>query len=381
MKLKTNPSRVIVFTGASVSTFIVFACLFSRAAFAQSNWKEEWDRTLRAAEAEGQLTLYGCCYEYDRIVEGFRKKYSKIKVTTVLASGNQLGTRILAERRGGRFLPDVFSAGANTIHDVLYRSHALEPIKPALILPEVLDRSKWHEGEHRYIDPENRYIFAFVANSQSGQVSYNTKQVNRAEFKSYWDLVDPKWKGKTASLDPTTFGMGAALQFFYYHPELGPGFIKKLYGEMQVTLSRDPRQMTDWLASGKVSLCVRCTAGGEVGKGKQHGLPIDFLDTDNWREGGSASAAGGTLGLPSGAPHPNAAKVFINWFLSREGQTAMQKLGRPDAHNSRRIDIPKDDVDPFNRLEDGKKYFDLARPEYQDLSPIFKLVKEVLPQK
>ena len=175
--------------------------------------------------------------------------------------------------------------------------------------------------------------------------------------------------------------MGAALQFFYYHPELGPGFIKKLYGEMQVTLSRDPRQMTDWLATGKVSLCVRCTAGGEVGKGKQHGLPIDFLDTDNWKEGGSASAAGGTLGLPSGAPHPNAAKVLINWFLSREGQTAMQKLGRPDAHNSRRIDIPKDDVDPFNRLEDGKKYFDLALAKYQDLSPIFKLVKEVLPQK
>ena len=59
----------------------------------------------------------------------------------------------------------------------------------------------------------------------------------------------------------------------------------------------------------------------------------------------------------------------------------LQKFGRPDAHNSRRIDIPKDDVDPYNRLEPGKKYFDLAKPEYQDLTPIFKLVKEVLPQK
>jgi len=73
--------------------------------------------------------------------------------------------------------------------------------------------------------------------------------------------------------------------------------------------------------------------------------------------------------------------VFINWFLSREGQTALQKFGRPDAHNSRRIDISKTAVDAFNRLEDGKKYFDLAKPEYQDLSPIFKLIKEVLPQK
>jgi ABC-type Fe3+ transport system substrate-binding protein len=87
------------------------------------------------------------------------------------------------------------------------------------------------------------------------------------------------------------------------------------------------------------------------------------------------------LGIPSRAPHPNAAKVFINWFLSREGQMALQKFGRPDAHNSRRIAISKDDVDPYNRLAPGKKYFDLAKAEYQDLTPIFKLVKEVLPQK
>jgi iron(III) transport system substrate-binding protein len=365
-----------------VSALFVFVAISAEVLWAQSTWKEEWGKTLRAAEAEGQLTLYGCCYEYDRIFEGFKKKYPKIKVTTVLGSGGQLGARILAERRGEKYLPDVFSAGANTLHDVLYKAQALEPIKPTLILPEVIDASKWYDGEHRYIDPEKRYIFAFVANSQSGQVQYNrVQQVNPAEFNSFWDLLKPKWRGKIASLDPTTFGMGAALQFFYYHSELGPAFLRKLYGEMQVTVSRDARQMTDWLASGKFPLCIRCNAGSEIGKAKEQGLPIGSLDTESWKEGGSSSAAGGTLGVPSRGTHPNAAKVFINWFLSREGQIALQKFGRPDAHNSRRIDIPKDDVDPYNRLEPGKKYFDLAKPEYQDLTPIFKLIKEVLPQK
>jgi iron(III) transport system substrate-binding protein len=369
---------VIVF----VSALFVFVAISAEVLWAQSTWKEEWGKTLRAAEAEGQLTLYGCCYEYDRIFEGFKKKYPKIKVTTVLGSGGQLGARMLAERRGEKYLPDVFSAGANTLHDVLYKAQALEPIKPTLILPEVIDASKWYDGEHRYIDPEKRYIFAFVANSQSGQVQYNrVQQVNPAEFNSFWDLLHPKWRGKMASLDPTTFGMGAALQFFYYHSELGPAFLRKLYGEMQVTVSRDARQMTDWLASGKFPLCIRCNAGSEIGKAKEQGLPIGSLDTESWKEGGSSSAAGGTLGVPSRGTHPNAAKVFINWFLSREGQIALQKFGRPDAHNSRRIDIPKDDVDPYNRLEPGKKYFDLAKPEYQDLTPIFKLIKEVLPQK
>jgi iron(III) transport system substrate-binding protein len=369
---------VIVF----VSALFVFVAISAEVLWAQSTWKEQWEKTLRAAEAEGQLTLYGCCYEYDRILEVFNTQYPKIRVTTVLAPGGQLGARVLAERRGEKYQPDVVSAGANTIHDALYKAQALEPIKPTLILPEVIDASKWYEGEHRYIDPEKRFIFAFVANSQSGQVQYNrAQQVNPAEFNSFWDLLNPKWKGKMASLDPTTFGMGAALQFFYYHPELGPAFLRKLYGEMQVTVSRDARQMTDWLASGKFPLCIRCNAGSEVGKAKEQGLPIGSLDTESWKEGGSSSAAGGTLGIPSRAPHPNAAKVFINWFLSREGQIALQKFGRPDAHNSRRIDIPKDDVDPYNRLEPGKKYFDLAKPEYQDLTSIFKLIKEVLPQK
>ena len=349
--------------------------------FAQSNWQAEWDKTLRAAESEGQLTLYGCCYDYDRVLEGFKKKNPKIKVSTLLINGGQLATRVLAERRGEKYLVDVISAGANSLHDAFYKANALDPIKPALLLPEVVDQSKWYDGEHRYIDAERRYIFAFNANSQAGQIIYNVKQVNPGEFKSHWDLLNPKWKGKISSLDPTTFGMGAALQYFYYHADLGAPFIRKLSGEMQATISRDARQMTDWLSTGKFPICIRCNAAAEVGKAVQQHLPIAYFDTDEWKEGGSTSAAGGTLGLAARAPHPNAAKVLINWLLSREGQMALQKLGRPDAHNSRRIDIPKDDVDPTNRLDPGKKYLDLAKPEYQDLTPIFKLIKEVLPQK
>jgi iron(III) transport system substrate-binding protein len=371
--------RLTACTAICVALWVVSAAPFVAA---QSSWQAEWEKTLRAAEVEGQFTLYGCCYDYDRVLEVFRKRYPKIKANIVVAvAGNSLASRILAERRGEKYLVDVVSSGANMLHDALYKAQVLEPIKPALILPEVLDQTKWYEGEHRYIDPDKRYIFAFVANSLSGQVAYNLKQANPSEFKSYWDLLQPKWKGKTVSLDPTAFGMGATLQFFYYHPDLGPPFIKKLYGDMQITVSRDPRQMTDWLSAGKFSLCIRCNAGSEVGKAMQHKLPIGYLDAEDWKEGGSSSAAGGTLGIPTRAPHPNAAKVFVNWLLSREGQLALQKFGRPDAHDSRRIDISKDEVDPYNRLEEGKKYFDLARPEYQDLTPIFKLVKEVLPQK
>ena len=155
---------------------------------------------------------------------------------------------------------------------MLYKAQALEPIKSTLTLPEVIDASKWYEGEHRYIDPEKRYIFAFVANSQSGQVQYNrAQQVNPAEFNSFWDLLNPKWKGKMASLDPTTFGMGAALQFFTT-TRAWARLPKKTYGEMQVTEPGCPSN--DRLAGiGKVSLCIRCNAGSEVGKAQEQGCP------------------------------------------------------------------------------------------------------------
>ena len=83
-------------------------------------------------------------------------------------------------------------------------------------------------------------------------------------------------------------------------------------------------------------------------------------------EGGALGVQFGSLALVNRAPHPNAAKVFINWFLSREGQLALQKAvpttGR-DAPDSRRIDIPKDYVPLRNRRVPGGKYMDLETPE------------------
>ena len=87
------------------------------------------------------------------------------------------------------------------------------------------------------------------------------------------------------------------------------------------------------------------------------------------------------MSLIKGAPHPNASKLFINWFLSRKGQIALQKhldLYGELPPNSRRIDIPKEDLPPESRLIKGRKYQDVSRPDWQDMAPIFKLVKEVM---
>ena len=361
---------------------VIFASYISAfAADAKQTWQLTWERTLAAAKKEGKLNFYVGRYGTEPLLNEFRKEFPEIQLVTVNGTGNSLGTRIIAEIRAGKFVADLFSGGANTNYEVLYQGKALDSIKSALILPEVLDESKWYEGKHRYTDPEQRHIFVYIANPSSSGFYYNTNLVSPKEFKSYWDLVTPKWKGKYVSQEPTSTGLGGGLQFMYYHPELGPEFIKRLFGDMQPVLSRDRRQITDWLAQGKFPLCVGCR---DANRAKSQGLPVDELDNVDWKEGLELTTGGGSMSLIKGGPNPNAARVFINWFLSRRGQIAMQKyndLYGEDAPNSRRMDIPKDMLVPQNRMTSGKKYFDVSDPKYADMTPMFNLVKEIMKEK
>ena len=90
---------------------------------------------------------------------------------------------------------------------------------------------------------------------------------------------------------------------------------------MDVTLFRDFRQSVDWLAGGKFSICFFCS---DIDKAKLQGLSVDEFAVV-LKEGAALHTQYGTLGLLNQAPNPNAAKVFINWFLSREGQRTLQK--------------------------------------------------------
>lgn len=377
---RTARSSVIMRSLLIVAVLITFLLPVKKlnAADAKPAWQDTWEKTVAAAKKEGRLNFYVGRYGSEPLLTEFRKEFPEIKLVTVNGTGNSLGTRIIAEIRAGNVLADLFSGGANTNYEVLYEGKALDSIKSTLILPEVLDESKWYEGRHRYTDPEQRHVFIYIANPSSSGFYYNTQQVNPKEFKSYWDLVAPKWKGKYVSQEPTSTGLGASLQFYYYHPELGTEYIKRLFGDMQPTFARDRRQITDWLAQGRYALCLGCR---DTARAKSQGLPVDELDNVDWKEGIQLTSGGGSISLIKGGPNPNAAKVFVNWFLSRRGQMALQKykdLYGEDAPNSRRIDIPKEGLVPVNRMVPGKNYFDVSDPKYADMTPMFKIIKEVM---
>jgi len=374
-------TRTIVKT-ALVAGFVALAATgacrpAAHAADAASGWQAEWEKVLAAAKKEGHVAIYISGYE--EVLPDFQKEYPEIKINAVTGRGSQIGQRLLAERRAEKYLADVVSSGGVTMFQQLYPNKVFDPIKPVLLLPEITDASKWYEGKHHYTDPGATHIFSYVGSATDGSVSYNTKLVDVKDFKSYWDLLDPKWKGNILSRDIRAPGPGSGnARLFYHLADVGPSFIRKLYGEMDVTLFRDYRQGTDWLAVGKAAICFFC----EVDVSKQQGLPVETFGPKVFKEGGGLVQQFGTVGLVNRAPHPNAAKVFINWLLSRKGQMTLQRnmFKTENPADSLRIDIAKDDVPLLGRRIEGVKYLDTSRPEWQDMKPILQVMNEALKQ-
>jgi ABC-type Fe3+ transport system substrate-binding protein len=140
-------------------------------------------------------------------------------------------------------------------------------------------------------------------------------------------------------------------------------------------LSREHQQAMDWVGIGKVALCAFCRDGFAT-KAKAQGLPLDYVNHNDLKEMPRLRGSAGAITLVNRAPHQNAAKVFINWYLSRRGQLVYQ-----ESHGDRdslRIDIPKDKVpDPQRRLA-GRKYFFVEGPEHMDVKPAIKIIDEAL---
>lgn len=166
------------------------------------------------------------------------------------------------------------------------------------------------------------------------------------------------------------------IRSLYYNPELGPQYLGRLLGEMDVTFSRDYRQATDWLAQKRFALFLFMQSDDTL-NANQQGLPVQVLDTTGWKEGVGLDPVGGAYALMDKPAHPNAAKVLLNWLLSREGQLAVQRdpesAGRTD---SLRVDIPKSDVHPMMRRRDGIKYLVMWNPDWMDMEPVNAVVSQ-----
>jgi len=364
-----------------MASLLLSIAFIASAAESKPAWQREWEKVLDGARKEGEVRLWGEQeITHPDIIGAFNKEYPFIKAVTVSGRVGDLMPRIIAERRAGKFLADIYSGGlgGRSFYD-FHKAGVLDPIKPILLLPEVVDASKWLNGEHSYADSEKQFVFMYEGSVAGNGLHYNTELVDLKDFKSYWDLINPKWKGKILLFERPGVGSPSVVRF-YYDAQLGADFIKRLFGDMDVTVSQDRRQSSDWLAAGKFPICIDC---GDTDRAKQQGLPVDEFPHANLKEASFEVSTSGNSGIAliNTAPNPNAAKVFINWFLSRAGQTAWQNVMNSkvqEPSDSMRVDIPKDKVSAPARREEGKKY---RVTGFLDPDPPTKLFKELTSKK
>jgi iron(III) transport system substrate-binding protein len=339
---------------------------------------QEWDAIVTRAEEEGQVTVYATdsIGNAQLIWAAFQKRYPKIKfVGTTMGRGSDLIPKLFAERRAGKFLADIFLGAPSALYLNLYKAKIVEPLPPILTHPNVTDLSKWWMGKHHYIDPEGQYIFMYESALYGPPISFNTNLVNEKEIKSAWELVQPKWKGKYEAMQIGPTQGSTALTYVYYHPQLGPKFIERVLRDMEPTMFRDFRQGTDWLAQGKFALCFMCR---RIDRAAMQRLPVAELDPYQIEEQPGLGSGSGALVLINQHPHPYGARVFVNWFLSLEGQVAFRQANTDELRvGSLRDDLPAELLPPLARRRKDKDYIWVNRPEWMDFKPINNLLEEI----
>lgn len=233
-------------------------------------------------------------------------------------------------------------------------------MKPEMLLPEVADEKNWFGDAHAWADKEGKYIFV-PNNYTSTPLFVNTTLVDPKTLTSWKALLDPKWKGKIAVVDPTVPGLGQQVGAQIIH-HLGPDFFKALYVDQQPAVSVDERQIAEWVARGQYVFGVGLKETF-IDVFIKQGLPLLVVRPDDYP--GHLTGGAATLGLFAKSPNPNAAVVFFNWITSKDGATV---LSRALKVLSARKDVPTDVAPAYVVPQPGVKYGpNTSLPEWNDL--------------
>jgi iron(III) transport system substrate-binding protein len=299
---------------SALGVLIALALLCVKSAFS-ADASDEWKKVLEAAKKDGKVVVGGppTAVLRQKFKETFEKKFA-IEMELVSAPGPQNASRAQSEFKAGVKYFDVLHAGSGTL-EPLMRENMLAPFMDFVILPEVKDPRQWWGG-HMWEDniKTNRFIYSFSADFSTPPF-YNTDLVKPGEISSYDDFLQPKWKGKIGFFEPRIPSAGQGLWGFLMKIK-GKEFLQRLANQ-DLFISRDGKQLADALAKGTLAV--------NLGQSQRFiepyikaGIPIKSIS--NLKEGLSGSNGFGTVAVMKNAPNQNAAKIYVNWLLSKEGQ-------------------------------------------------------------
>lgn len=294
-----------------------------------------WQKIVEAAKKEGKLVIAGPPgNNYRNAILDFKKQYPKIEIEFQGGSGRDFAPKIIAEQKASQFLWDVLIGGPDTMLTSLIPAGALDPFPRDL--PETragINDQKWNKGfDEGLLDKEKKYIYAFTAYVQAAYV--NRDVVSESDLKTMQDLLKPMFKKKISWNEPRKTGSGSALTTSLLI-NYGEDFLRQLLSQQQIVVTEDLRQQVDWLVRGVYPVAFGI-ANEALNDFQSKGLGKN-VKRINDPKAGALSQGFGVVSLMKNASHANAAKVFTNWLLSKEGQTIWANTTKI---NSRRMDVP-----------------------------------------
>jgi iron(III) transport system substrate-binding protein len=265
----------------------------------------DWSNVVAAAKQEGRLSIYnGTAFPVVKQIADRFEKTTGITVAVLDGRASEIRERVRAEQSTGRAIGDLTYSGATSIGSMTaegaFREHAALPNSDRLAPPF-----------------EDNGIFV-PASSGGFAVLINTNLVKLdQEPKSWQDFLDPKWQGKFLTDDPRAAGAGE-VWFEATLNKFGRGFHEKFRAQKPV-FSRIFAESERRLARGEFAIYLPFNISEYV---SLKGLPVKVLIPD---EGIPYLSFG--VAMLKDAPHPNAARLFMNFLLDEEAQTRLATVG------------------------------------------------------
>jgi len=297
-----------------------------------------------AARKEGKLVIYAAAGHADREAQvamgkRFQEKYG-VAIEWTTLNAQDIVPRVLAEQRTRQYIADITMSGIAGHYTELKPRGYVAPI----LAPTTFEKGVWRL-DPAIIFPKERDWF-YINMPLNPTFFINTPLLPPAqEPKNYQDLLDPKWKEKIVLQNPSVGGRGSGW-FRAVYKELGLDYMKAL--TRQVVIVANTNDSVDAVARGQYPLAL----APATNRGSQlinEGAPVKFAHP---AEGSHITTNG--VCLIANSPHPNAARLFLDWFFSREGQMI---YAPNNSSISVRKDVPQDYLPPGERYGEGQKFF------------------------
>jgi len=308
----------------------------------------EWASLLEAARAEGKVVVGGPAFLADAMIAAFAAD-TGLELEWIGASGSELSARLQQEVQSGAVTMDLKLGGPQELF-VDFRA-VLEPLAPQLILPTVVDGSKWRRGSLPWSDPDDAYLLR-TAEYVFGYILINADIIDPASITSWDDLLDPAYRGAIASGDISAPSPGQGATHHLYN-RLGWDYVEDLMVGQEVQMVADVSQLVEQVARGSYPIALGALQTvierfrAEGFEQLQVVLPSDH---PGYLTGGFS-----VMVMAKNPPHPKAAQVFANWFASRAGQTVYETVMR---ESSGRVDVVVESTPDYVRPVDGVDYWE-----------------------